>query len=76
MSPTFLSRQRPRDAAYTLFEIMLVLGIIAVLVGSAIFLHCARPDYGPTEGCVAVARDDLLALLREAKPGDALTIRR
>lgn len=45
-------------------------------LGSAIFLHCARPDYAPTEGCVAVARDDLLAVLREAKPGDALTIGR
>ena len=31
-------RQASRAAAYTLFEIMLVLGIIAVLVGSAIFL--------------------------------------
>jgi L,D-peptidoglycan transpeptidase YkuD (ErfK/YbiS/YcfS/YnhG family) len=31
--------------------------------GSAIFLHLARPDYGPTEGCVALARADLLALL-------------
>jgi L,D-peptidoglycan transpeptidase YkuD (ErfK/YbiS/YcfS/YnhG family) len=31
--------------------------------GSAIFLHCARPDYGPTEGCIAVARPDLLKLL-------------
>ena len=31
--------------------------------GSAIFLHVARPDYGPTEGCVALARPDLLALL-------------
>jgi general secretion pathway protein G len=38
MSPSFPSPQRRRDAAYTLFEIMLVLGIIAVLVGSAIFL--------------------------------------
>ena len=32
-------------------------------LGSAIFLHVARPDYSPTEGCVALARDDLLALL-------------
>jgi len=31
--------------------------------GSAIFLHVARPHYAPTEGCVALARDDLLALL-------------
>ncbi|MDP6343668.1 MAG: L,D-transpeptidase family protein, partial [Alphaproteobacteria bacterium] len=26
--------------------------------GSAIFLHLASPDYGPTEGCVALARPD------------------
>jgi L,D-peptidoglycan transpeptidase YkuD (ErfK/YbiS/YcfS/YnhG family) len=31
--------------------------------GSAIFLHIARPDWGPTEGCVAVRRADLLAIL-------------
>lgn len=31
--------------------------------GSAIFLHVARPDYGPTEGCVALALPDLLAVL-------------
>lgn len=31
--------------------------------GSAIFLHLARPDYGPTEGCVALSRPDLLAVL-------------
>lgn len=27
--------------------------------GSAIFLHLARPDYAPTEGCVALASDHL-----------------
>lgn len=32
--------------------------------GSAIFLHVARPDWAPTEGCVALKRDDLLSLLR------------
>lgn len=42
--------------------------------GSAIFLHVARPAYAPTEGCVACARDDLLALVAVAKPGDALRI--
>ena len=31
--------------------------------GSAIFLHVARADYEPTQGCVAMARDDLLEVL-------------
>jgi L,D-peptidoglycan transpeptidase YkuD (ErfK/YbiS/YcfS/YnhG family) len=44
-------------------------------LGSAIFLHLARDGYAPTEGCVALARPDLEALLATAKPGDALEIR-
>ncbi len=32
-------------------------------LGSAIFLHVARPGFIPTEGCVALDRDDLLTLL-------------
>jgi L,D-peptidoglycan transpeptidase YkuD (ErfK/YbiS/YcfS/YnhG family) len=43
--------------------------------GSAIFLHCARPDYAPTEGCVAVAYDDLLALLAGCSPATHIDIR-
>ena len=31
--------------------------------GSAIFLHLARPDYAPTEGCIALAPTDLRAAL-------------
>jgi L,D-peptidoglycan transpeptidase YkuD (ErfK/YbiS/YcfS/YnhG family) len=42
--------------------------------GSAVFLHLAKPDYAPTEGCVALARPDLEALLSLARPGDALRI--
>jgi L,D-peptidoglycan transpeptidase YkuD (ErfK/YbiS/YcfS/YnhG family) len=34
--------------------------------GSAIFLHVAREDFTPTEGCVALALSDLLTVLREA----------
>jgi len=41
-------------------------------LGSAIFLHVARPDFAPTQGCVALSREDLLALLAAAGPGDAL----
>jgi L,D-peptidoglycan transpeptidase YkuD (ErfK/YbiS/YcfS/YnhG family) len=35
-------------------------------LGSAIFLHVARPDYAPTAGCVALAKQDLLDVLRSA----------
>jgi L,D-peptidoglycan transpeptidase YkuD (ErfK/YbiS/YcfS/YnhG family) len=43
--------------------------------GSAIFLHCAKADYSPTEGCVALAKADVLALLRLAGPGSVLEVR-
>jgi L,D-peptidoglycan transpeptidase YkuD (ErfK/YbiS/YcfS/YnhG family) len=43
--------------------------------GSAIFLHIARPDFAPTEGCVAVAGAALLRLLPALGPSSTLTIR-
>jgi general secretion pathway protein G len=43
MQPFPRRPSRP-EAAYTLFEIMLVLGIIAVLVGSAIYLLVGNVD--------------------------------
>lgn len=43
--------------------------------GSAIFLHCASPDLAPTEGCIAVARDVLLALFPLLGPLSHITIR-
>ncbi|HTH97638.1 MAG TPA: L,D-transpeptidase family protein [Stellaceae bacterium] len=36
--------------------------------GSAIFLHLARPDYSPTEGCVALSLADLRRYLAFATP--------
>lgn len=43
-------------------------------LGSAIFMHLARDGYPGTEGCVALARADLEAVLAAAKPGDAVEI--
>ena len=40
--------------------------------GSAVFLHVARPDFSPTSGCVTLGREDLLAVLAGAGPGDAM----
>jgi L,D-peptidoglycan transpeptidase YkuD (ErfK/YbiS/YcfS/YnhG family) len=43
--------------------------------GSAIFLHVARPDFAPTEGCIAVAGDILAEVLGLLGPGSRITIR-
>ncbi|MSP51465.1 MAG: hypothetical protein EXQ91_03605 [Alphaproteobacteria bacterium] len=43
-------------------------------LGSAIFLHVAAADYAPTTGCVAIALNALLALLRNAGVGDDIQI--
>jgi L,D-peptidoglycan transpeptidase YkuD (ErfK/YbiS/YcfS/YnhG family) len=61
-----------------LYDVVVVLGHnddpVVPGAGSAIFLHVARDDYGPTEGCVALALGDLLTLLREAGPGSAVVV--
>jgi L,D-peptidoglycan transpeptidase YkuD (ErfK/YbiS/YcfS/YnhG family) len=44
-------------------------------MGSAIFMHVAREGYLGTEGCVALARADIEAVLAAAQPGDAVEIR-
>jgi L,D-peptidoglycan transpeptidase YkuD (ErfK/YbiS/YcfS/YnhG family) len=64
-----------RDDA--LYDLVLVIGHndapVRPGLGSAVFVHAARPDFGPTEGCVAFAPADLLAILAEC--GSATTIR-
>jgi L,D-peptidoglycan transpeptidase YkuD (ErfK/YbiS/YcfS/YnhG family) len=42
--------------------------------GSAIFLHIARPDFSPTEGCVAVGYQDLLTIVAGAGTGSWVVI--
>lgn len=43
--------------------------------GSAIFLHVIRPDFGATAGCLALPREDLLAVLAEIGPDAAVEFR-
>ncbi|MEM9669665.1 MAG: L,D-transpeptidase family protein [Pseudomonadota bacterium] len=43
-------------------------------LGSAIFMHIAKPDYQPTEGCIALTLDDLLSVLSRADANTFLTI--
>jgi L,D-peptidoglycan transpeptidase YkuD (ErfK/YbiS/YcfS/YnhG family) len=62
-----------------LYDVVVILGFnddpVIDGAGSAIFLHCARDDYGPTEGCVALKHSDLLDALSGLKPGAKIEIR-
>lgn len=61
-----------------LYDLIVVLGHndapVVPGLGSAVFLHLARDGYAATEGCVALGRDDLLALLALLAPGDRLCV--
>jgi L,D-peptidoglycan transpeptidase YkuD (ErfK/YbiS/YcfS/YnhG family) len=61
-----------------LYDLIVVIGYNDVPVepgrGSAVFLHVARPDFAPTQGCVAMRLADLSDLLRECRPGDQIAI--
>jgi L,D-peptidoglycan transpeptidase YkuD (ErfK/YbiS/YcfS/YnhG family) len=43
--------------------------------GSAIFLHCARDDFAPTAGCVALRASDLRRLLPRLSAKTTLVVR-
>lgn len=61
-----------------LYDLVAILGYnddpVIPGAGSAIFLHIARPGFEPTEGCVAVAPDDIRRLLSLASPGSLISI--
>ena len=63
----------------SLYDLVVVLGHnddppVAGL-GSAIFLHVAADGYAPTEGCVALALEDLRAVAEECSPDSSIDIR-
>ena len=62
-----------------LYDLVVVLGYNddppRPMAGSCMFLHVARSGFAGTEGCVALTREDVEALLATAKPGDAVEIR-
>ncbi len=62
-----------------LYDMIVVLGhndapVIPGL-GSAIFLHVARPDMGPTLGCIALAPDDLRYVLGNISRHSTISVR-
>lgn len=61
-----------------LYDLVFVLGYnddpVVPGRGSAIFLHCAAPDFRPTEGCVALALDDLRAVAADWRADDRVVV--
>ncbi|USO01899.1 MAG: L,D-transpeptidase family protein [Alphaproteobacteria bacterium] len=57
-----------------LYDILLVIshntGPSVVGKGSAIFFHIWRSAGSPTQGCIAMSRENMLRLCRELSPGD------
>ena len=62
-----------------LYDVILVMGFNDLPRvrgrGSCIFMHIARPGLTPTEGCVALAYDDLIRLIEARVPMRALDTR-
>ncbi|OXE35129.1 MAG: hypothetical protein CGW95_15760 [Phenylobacterium zucineum] len=60
------------------YDVVVVLGYndapAVPFKGSAIFLHLARSGYLPTEGCIALSPEDMVAFLGRVRPGDAVRI--
>jgi L,D-peptidoglycan transpeptidase YkuD (ErfK/YbiS/YcfS/YnhG family) len=65
-----------RDDA--LYDLIVILGHnddpVVPHAGSAVFMHLARADGGPTDGCIGLARADLLALLARLDPASAVAV--
>ena len=65
-----------RDDA--LYDLIVILGHndtpVVPHAGSAVFMHLARADGGPTDGCIGLARADLLDLLTMLDPDCAVVV--
>jgi L,D-peptidoglycan transpeptidase YkuD (ErfK/YbiS/YcfS/YnhG family) len=61
-----------------IYNVFVVLGYndrpVEAGLGSAIFLHVARPDFSPTVGCVAIKQNDLLGILKEVDENSCVEI--
>lgn len=62
-----------------LYDLVVVIGHndapVVKGAGSAVFLHLARADWAPTEGCVAFRQEDLAAILGQVGPADWVELR-
>jgi L,D-peptidoglycan transpeptidase YkuD (ErfK/YbiS/YcfS/YnhG family) len=78
VSLPFAARHERLWRADGLYDVVVVIGHnddpVVAGAGSAVFMHVAREDLGPTEGCVGLALPDLLRLLARCGPGSALEV--
>jgi L,D-peptidoglycan transpeptidase YkuD (ErfK/YbiS/YcfS/YnhG family) len=78
VSLPYPARTEPMWRHDGLYDALVVIGYNTAPVipglGSAIFLHIARPDFSSTLGCIAVEREVLLGLLPLLGPGSTITI--
>jgi L,D-peptidoglycan transpeptidase YkuD (ErfK/YbiS/YcfS/YnhG family) len=74
----YLAHAEPMWLDDAVYNLVVVIGYNMTPVvpgaGSAIFLHIARPDFSPTDGCIAVAREILVGLMSRLGPGSTITI--
>lgn len=63
-----------------LYDVVVVLGYnddpVVPGLGSAIFMHVARRNYGPTLGCIAFAQENLLEILARATHATRVIVRK
>ena len=61
-----------------LYDLLVVLGHNDAPVrrghGSCVFFHLMDPDRGPTAGCIAVAKDDMIALLQGCSTATSMVV--
>jgi L,D-peptidoglycan transpeptidase YkuD (ErfK/YbiS/YcfS/YnhG family) len=74
----YAARHEELWRADALYDVVVVIGhndapVVAGL-GSAVFMHLASADYRPTQGCVALARQDLLDVLAGVGPDTVMEI--
>ncbi|HYL32159.1 MAG TPA: L,D-transpeptidase family protein [Stellaceae bacterium] len=74
----YRARTEPLWRADRVYDLVVVLGYnddpVIAGAGSAIFLHVAAADYTPTEGCVALALDDLRRVVSEADASSRVVV--
>ena len=79
VSLPYLAHAEPMWLDDEVYDLLVVIGYnmapVVAGAGSAIFLHIARPDFSPTAGCIAVAREALIGLMPLLGPGSTITVR-